>query len=111
MTDGQTAIGHYLALSLAAVAAGLAFVAASSAAPAPGVHVPTLTGRFHVGTRSIALTDRARREPEQAKEPRSLVIQLWYPTAATGRPARTSRRQWRGSSPRAMEWHPHFFRE
>ena len=35
----------------------------------------------------MELTDRARREPEQAKQPRSLVIQLWYPTAATGRPA------------------------
>lgn len=35
----------------------------------------------------MALTDRARREPQQAKHPRSLVIQLWYPTAATGRPA------------------------
>ena len=35
----------------------------------------------------MALTDRARREPQQAKQPRSLVIQLWYPTAATGRPA------------------------
>jgi predicted dienelactone hydrolase len=35
----------------------------------------------------MALTDRARREPQRAKQPRSLVIQLWYPTAATGRPA------------------------
>jgi predicted dienelactone hydrolase len=35
----------------------------------------------------MALTDRARREPQQAKQPRSLVIQLWYPTDATGRPA------------------------
>ena len=35
----------------------------------------------------MALTDPARREPQQAKQPRSLVIQLWYPTAATGRPA------------------------
>ena len=86
-TDRQTAITPYLALSVAAVAAALVLVAASSAAPAPGVHVPSPTGRFHVGTRSMALTDRARREPEQAKQPRSLVIQLWYPAAATGRPA------------------------
>src|SRR5207344_1490649 len=49
--------------------------------------VPAPTGRFHVGTRAMALTDRARREPQQPKQPRSLVIQLWYPTAATGRPA------------------------
>ena len=35
----------------------------------------------------MALTDPARRDPQQTKQPRSLVIQFWYPTAATGRPA------------------------
>ena len=51
------------------------------------LEVPAPTGRFHVGTRSIALIDRARREPEAPKQPRSLVIQLWYPAAAGTRPA------------------------
>ena len=83
----KTGIGRYLALLLVAVGWVLVLVAASSAAPAAGAHVPAPTGRFHVGTRAMALTDRARREPQQAKQPRSLVIQLWYPTAATGRPA------------------------
>jgi len=51
------------------------------------LEVPAPTGAFHVGTRSMVLTDRARREPEAPKQPRSLVIQLWYPAAIGGRPA------------------------
>jgi predicted dienelactone hydrolase len=47
--------------------------------------VPAPTGAFHVGTRSIALIDRARREPEAPNQPRSLVIQMWYPAAAGAR--------------------------
>jgi dienelactone hydrolase len=49
--------------------------------------VPAPTGAFHVGTRSIALTDRARREPQVPNKPRSLVIQMWYPAAGGTRPA------------------------
>jgi predicted dienelactone hydrolase len=49
--------------------------------------VPTPTGAFRVGTRSIALTDRARREPQVPNKPRSLVIQLWYPAGGGHRPA------------------------
>jgi predicted dienelactone hydrolase len=56
-------------------------------APSSALGVPAPTGSFHVGTRSIALTDRARREPEARNEPRSLVIQLWYPAAAGPRSA------------------------
>jgi predicted dienelactone hydrolase len=59
----------------------------SGALPAPVLDVPAPTGAFHVGTRSIALTDRARREPEAPTRPRSLVIQLWYPAAAATRSA------------------------
>ena len=43
------------------------------------LEVPVPTGSFHVGTHSIALVDRARREPQAPKQLRSLVIQLWYP--------------------------------
>jgi predicted dienelactone hydrolase len=58
-----------------------------SASPMPVLDVPAPTGAFHVGTRSIALTDLARREPEAPAKRRSLVIQLWYPAAAGRRPA------------------------
>jgi hypothetical protein len=55
-------------------------------APGPSttatLEVPAATGAFHVGTRSIALIDRARREPEATTQPRSLVIQMWFPAAA-----------------------------
>ena len=86
--DEQTASRRYFAFSLAAVAAALVLVAVSAAAPSPNARVPRPTGQFHVGTRTMALTDPARRDPQQTKQPRSLVIQFWYPTAArTGRPA------------------------
>ncbi len=49
--------------------------------------MPAPTGPFHVGTRSIALTDQARREPQVPGQRRSLVIQLWYPAAAGDRRA------------------------
>jgi predicted dienelactone hydrolase len=51
------------------------------------LEVSAPTGAFHVGTRSIALIDRSRREPEAPKQPRSLVIQIWYPAAAGTRSA------------------------
>ena len=85
--DEQTASKHYFAFSLAAVAAALVLVAVSAAAPSPNARVPSPTGQFHVGTRTMALTDPARRDPQQTKQPRSLVIQFWYPTAAD-RPTR-----------------------
>src|SRR5581483_10288920 len=60
---------------------------ALGASPTTTLKVPATTGAFHVGTRSMALTDRARSEPEAPKQPRSLVIQLWYPAAAGTRSA------------------------
>ena len=59
----------------------------SGTSPKAVLEVPAPTGAFHVGTRSIALTDRARREPQVPTQPRSLVIQIWYPAAAGTRPA------------------------
>src|SRR5207237_8321414 len=60
---------------------------ARRSSPTAALEVPAPTGAFHVGTRSIALVDRTRREPEARKQPRSLVIQLWYPAAAGTRSA------------------------
>jgi dienelactone hydrolase len=52
--------------------------------------MPALTGPYRVGTRSLELVDRSRREPgSDGREPRSLVIQLWYPrTSGKGKAAR-----------------------
>ena len=61
--------------------------AGSTNAAVTALHVPPPTGPFHVGTYSIALTDPARRDPQDAKHARSLVIQLWYPTPDQGRRA------------------------
>src|SRR5207249_4521616 len=55
--------------------------------PTAALRVPAPTGALHVGTQSIALMDRARREPQVPKQPRSLVIQIWYPAAAGTRAA------------------------
>jgi predicted dienelactone hydrolase len=60
---------------------------ARRSSPTAALEVPAPTGAFHVGTRSIALVDRTRREPQASKQPRSLVIQLWYPAAAGTRSA------------------------
>jgi predicted dienelactone hydrolase len=51
------------------------------------VTIPGPTGQYAVGTRSLVLVDTSRREPfATEKAPRSLVLQLWYPTADTGKP-------------------------
>ena len=76
------------ALKLVLVAlAGMLMLAGSADAAGRALQVPVATGPFDVGTRSIALTDSARREPGDAKHARSLVIQLWYPAASGGRRA------------------------
>ena len=44
--------------------------------------VPAPTGTSRVGTRAIELVDRSRREPgSNGRQPRSFVMQLWYPRA------------------------------
>ena len=76
------------ALTLAPTAVTAVLVLAGSTnAAVTALHVPPPTGPFHVGTYSIALTDPARRDPQDAKHARSLVIQLWYPTPDQGRRA------------------------
>src|SRR4051812_47033608 len=64
-----------------------AAVRTATAAPpaATSFRVPAATGAFPVGIRSIALTDRARREPQAPAQRRSMVIRLWYPAQAAGR--------------------------
>jgi predicted dienelactone hydrolase len=58
---------------------------ATAASPvATALRIPAPTGPLHVGTRSIALTDRARREPQAPGQARSLVIKVWYPAEAAG---------------------------
>ena len=81
------ALGVEQASSLENVLARHPEMRLKSASPTPVLDVPAPTGAFDVGTRSIALTDRARREPEAPGKPRSLVIQLWYPAKAGGRSA------------------------
>jgi predicted dienelactone hydrolase len=86
-----------VALVVGLTLGGLALLAAAMPAkskttvpgssPTAGLEVPAPTGAFHVGTRSITLIDRARREPQAPKQARSLVIQVWYPAAAGTHPA------------------------
>jgi predicted dienelactone hydrolase len=47
----------------------------------PVFELPTPTGRYAVGTTSIDLVDRSRRElcDPTTKSPRELVVQVWYP--------------------------------
>jgi predicted dienelactone hydrolase len=75
-------MARWLILSLLGLFGTLMLADASPAAG--GLHVPTPTGTFHVSTRSMALVDRARREPVGPKRARSLVIQLWYPAEKGG---------------------------
>jgi predicted dienelactone hydrolase len=59
---------------------------ATAVSPATAsLRIPAPTGPFHVGTRSIALTDRSRHQPQAPEQPRSLVIQIWYPATAADR--------------------------
>jgi predicted dienelactone hydrolase len=53
------------------------------AAAEPVLRIPPPTGAYPVGTRSLELVDRSRREPgTNGAKPRSFVMQLWYPRAA-----------------------------
>lgn len=59
--------------------------APAAAAPPPrpeAVTIPHASGPFPVGTTIAALTDPSRHEPFiRASRPRSIVVQLWYPTS------------------------------
>jgi hypothetical protein len=73
-------------VSVIVVSAAAAATTAASTQPAaaePVLVMPAPTGRYPVGTRSIELVDRSRREPgTNGTKPRSFVMQLWYPRAA-----------------------------
>src|SRR5262249_39777188 len=60
------------------------------AAPELTLTMPVLTGPYRVGTRSLELVDRSRREPgSNGRRPRALGIQPWDPrTLGRGKAAR-----------------------
>ncbi len=86
MTHSTIATASGLKVALAVLTTMLLLAGSADAAGA-GLQVPNPTGPYHVGTHSIALTDASRHDPGDAKQARSLVIQLWYPAAQGGRRA------------------------
>ncbi len=57
--------------------------AALPAARTVSLQTPPLTGRFPVGTMSLRLTDRSRRDPSSPSGMRELMVQFWYPAQST----------------------------
>jgi len=57
--------------------------AALPAARTVSLQTPPLTGRFPVGTMSLRLTDRSRRDPSSPSGVRELMVQFWYPAQST----------------------------
>jgi Platelet-activating factor acetylhydrolase, isoform II len=53
--------------------------AALPAARTASLQAPPLTGRFPVGTMSLRLADRSRRDPSSPSGARELMVQFWYP--------------------------------
>ena len=47
------------------------------------LQTPPLTGRFPVGTMSLRLADRSRRDPSSPSGVRELMVQFWYPAQST----------------------------
>ena len=86
----------FAVLLLPAVTLALALICSASAASAtttavPRVALPAPTGSSPVGTVSLRVVDRSRRDTlarGRAKPPRELMVQLWYPAARkAARPA------------------------
>ncbi|MEU8774287.1 alpha/beta hydrolase [Streptomyces sp. NPDC048606] len=69
-------------------AAPLLLPAPPARAATVGTLLPTPTGPLPVGTTSLHLVDRARRDPlAPDRRPRELMVQLWYPARrSAGRP-------------------------
>jgi len=57
-------------------------------------NLPAPTGPFPVGTTTLTLTDSSRPEPHHPSVRRSVVVQLWYPAAASNNPI-AHYRSWR----------------
>jgi Platelet-activating factor acetylhydrolase, isoform II len=57
--------------------------AALPAARTISLQTPPLTGRFPVGTISLRLVDRSRRDPSSPSGARELMVQFWYPAQST----------------------------
>ncbi|MHC5905574.1 alpha/beta hydrolase family protein [Streptomyces sp. S6] len=74
---------------------GVALAALSTASPASALTgrlpplrlvLPRPTGRHAIGTRSLRLVDRSRRDPwVPSKAVREFMVQVWYPAARAGR--------------------------
>lgn len=58
-------------------------VAALPAARTISLQTPPLTGRFPVGTISLRVVDRSRRDPSSPSGVRELMVQFWYPAQST----------------------------
>jgi dienelactone hydrolase len=61
----------------------IAATAAGGAAKPPRLILPPLAGRFAVGTTTLHLVDRSRLDRSFRSGKRELMVQLWYPAAAT----------------------------
>jgi len=74
-------VGTAIVLLVALVVLAGAPAAAATPAQPEALAIPRANG-FPVGTTIAALTDPSRREPFiRASRPRSIVVQLWYPTS------------------------------
>jgi EmrB/QacA subfamily drug resistance transporter len=85
LVAGVVLVGAVAVTASVAAAATSATTKASRHGTTPELTltIPRLTGPYRIGTRSLELVDRSRREPgAKGRQPRSLVIQLWYPRAS-----------------------------
>lgn len=57
--------------------------AARPATRTVSLQTPPLTGRFPVGTMSLRLADRSRRDPSSPSGVQELMVQFWYPAQST----------------------------
>jgi dienelactone hydrolase len=65
-----------------------AIVAAAAIATPTTLYLPTPHGPFPVGTKIVHMVDRDRVDPlVPGREPRELMVQLWYPAVPIGRTA------------------------
>ena len=80
--------GRAAALVVRSTRPRISFVARRVRAGAATLRLTPPTGAFPVGTRSVMLVDRARRDPFDPRHAsRRLMVRVWYPTKARGRRA------------------------
>jgi dienelactone hydrolase len=87
MATGTRSAAALAGLCLLAATTGAAAGRAASTAPrVSAISLPALTGRSAVGTFSIDLVDRSRRDRTMPSGHRELMVQLWYPAADAAGP-------------------------